>query len=120
MKVIALFLMMAVLVFSSCVPRFVIRGSYIKLKKITAETILEDPSQVLVFYKKQPDFEFTEIGIVEGIVIGQEVGLVELFTELQKQAIAAGGTAIHKIEIQRHNQAGNALHATAVVLIRKY
>ena len=103
----------------SCVPKTVTKGSYIKLGNNISDAIKIEPSNVIVFYKKQPDFEFTEIGIVEGIAIGNKAGLKDLVPELQRQASMMGGTAIYKIEIQRHNQTGNALHATAIAIIRK-
>ena len=98
------------------------KGSYIRLISQKSDQI--QPSQdkidrIKVFYKKNPDFKFVEVGIVEAIAMGSDVGLQDLFPELKKQAVLVGGEAIHKIEMNRYNQTGDTLHATAVAIVHK-
>ena len=76
-------------------------------------------AEIKIFYQEKPTFEFTEVGIVEALAYGKDVGLNDLFPELKKQAVLVGGEAIHKIEIKRHNQTGDTMHATAVAIVPK-
>ncbi len=97
-------------------------GSFIRLINGSTKKIRyskEQATKVKVFYQKKPDFNFIEIGIVEAIAYGDNVGLKDLFPELKKQAYLAGGIAIHKIELRRFDQTGNAMHATAIAINKK-
>jgi len=98
------------------------KGSFIRLvsdanSKITFNK--DSASKIEIFYQKKPDFDFIEIGIIESIAYGKDVGLKDLFPELKKQAFLVGGKAIHKIQLKRHNQTGDTLHATAIAIIKK-
>ena len=112
-----------IIMLSSCVStKSVTKGSYIRLVPTEKSEITyneEQASKIEIFYQKEPTFEFSEIGIVESIAYGSEVGLKDLFPELKKQAYLAGGEAIHKIQLKRHNQTGDTLHATAVAIVKK-
>lgn len=118
MKKIILFFMILLVFSGSCHMKVVTRGSYIRLQHAESETATVDPVKIEVFYKKDPDFKYTEIGIVEAVAIGHQAGLGDLFSELQKQAADSGATAIYKIEIQRHGQSEESLHATAIAIIK--
>ncbi len=105
---------------TACAPTT--KGSYIRLLPHTtapAEVNEASLASIKVFYQQKPDFEFTEIGIIEALAYGSNVGLKDLFPELKKQAVLVGGKAIYKIEINRHNQTGDIMHATAVAIIPK-
>ncbi|MCP3925435.1 MAG: hypothetical protein GY714_22925 [Desulfobacterales bacterium] len=108
---------------SSCFSiKTMTKGSFIRLIPNTKPEITfneESASKIEVFYQKKPNFEYIEIGIIESIAYGGDVGLKDLFPELKKQAFLAGGEAIHKIQLKRHNQTGDTLHATAVAIVRK-
>jgi uncharacterized protein YcnI len=115
-KQIAVF-MVLLMCFGACQSTVVTKGSYIRLVKPEKGAITADPSNISVFYKKNPDFKYTEIGIVEAVAKGSQAGLEDLFIELRKQAATLGATAIYKIEIQRHDQTEESLHATAIAII---
>ena len=98
------------------------KGSFIRLVSGTSSKIAfneESASKIEIFYQKKPNFDFVEIGIIESIAYGKDVGLKDLFPELKKQAFLVGGKAIHKIQLKRHNQTGDTLHATAIAIIKK-
>lgn len=91
------------------------KGSFIRLTP--APSVVPIPAeQVAVFFKQTPDFPFVEIGIVEAIVHGTNAGLADLFPELQRQAAIMGADGVYKIDLQRYNQAGDALHATGIAV----
>lgn len=111
-----------IVLISACAPTAKTKGSYINLAPpITTPAEVNETSlaDIRVFYQEKPDFEFTEIGIIEALVYGSDAGLKDLFSELKKQAILAGGKAIYKIDIKRHNLMGDTLQATAVAVTPK-
>jgi hypothetical protein len=103
----------------ACTQQTITRGSFIRLQSEAPKNAAVSSSAITVFFKQEPDFDYLEIGIVEGIAIGKNAGLGDLIPELQRQAALMGAAAIHKIEIQRYNQTGDALHATAVAIVKK-
>lgn len=94
------------------------KGSYIRFTQDTQTGLIKErlPAEVKIYYKKSPDYKFIEIGIVEAMAQGVDVGLVDLFPELKKQATKMGSDAVYKIELQRYNQTGDALHATGIAI----
>ena len=107
------------LTLTSCAPtQTITKGSYVRLPHDTQINSGQPGNAVdiLVFYKKSPDFNFIDIGIVEAIAYGKDAGLNDLLPELKNQAAKAGSDAIYKIELQRYNQTGDALHATGIAI----
>ena len=117
------FILFAFIVFAvtACVPvTSKTKGSYIRLlphASAPAEVNEGLLAGIKVFYQEKPGYEFTEVGIIEALAYGKDVGLKDLFPELKKQAVLVGGKAIYKIEIKRHNQTGDTMHATAVAIV---
>lgn len=110
---------------TACVAQLpvVSRGSFVyfetgvpmeKSKHVSAAAI----AAIKVFYKKVPARPFAEAGIVEAVVVsrGESAALKHIFAELKKQAATMGMDAIYKIELQRYNHSGDAMHATAVAI----
>ena len=94
------------------------KGSYIRWSKIESTSTNHESNmkEVEIFYKKSPGYKFVEIGIVEAIAQGKDASLEKLIPELRKQAAKIGSDAVYKIELQRSNQMGDALHATGIAL----
>ena len=106
----------------SCVAqRIATKGSYIRLipNSVSSSANKANESEIEIYYEKKPEYQCVEIGIVEAIAYGEEAGLKEVFEELKKQTALAGGTAVYKIEIQRYNQTGDAIHATGIAVKEK-
>lgn len=110
---------LVLLLLMACAPQTVTKGSFIRLSGNIPKNTGISPADVTVFFKQEPDFDYIEIGIVEGIALGKKAGLGDLIPELQRQAAWLGASAIHKIEIQRYSQTGDALHATAVGISKR-
>lgn len=111
----------AIWVFVSCVPLPVTtRGSYIRLISPSAGPMAvseTDAAKVQIFFQKDPDFAYTEVGIVEAMAYGDHAGLGDLFPELKKQALLAGGQAVCHIQLSRQHPDGELLHATAIAIV---
>ena len=114
-------LIMSLLVASCATNKVLIKGSHVLLNpsetqiaKSTKNPLSSE--KVVVFYKKNPNFKFKEVGIVEVVASGWNSGLKDLMPELKKQAAMMGATAIYKIQIQRHNLDSDTMHATAIAI----
>mgnify|MGYP001567908285 CR=1 FL=1 len=93
------------------------KGSFIYFNsKIAQVNSKRAPETVQVFYKTNPTTPYSEAGIVEAFAMGNEVSLQDLFPELKKQAALMNADGIVKVDLQRFNQTGDALHATAVAI----
>lgn len=106
---------------ASLKPRPDVTGSFVRLGGTPSAKAVVDPAKVNVdtvevFYKKEITVPHTELGIVEAVARGSTAGLGELIPELQRQAALLGARAIKKIEIQRYDHAGPAIHATALAV----
>ncbi len=117
-KQIIIMIIISMLLLSCIATKTITKGSYVNLTSnvINTEVSAEQIGKIRIFYKTDPDFQYTEIGIVEAIARGKEAGLEDLFPELKKQAAIIGSDAVYKIEIQRYNQTGDALHATGIAI----
>jgi hypothetical protein len=112
-------------VIAACImpPRVVTRGSFVYFESGTpiadrTKLTAADLDAIAVFYKKEPDRAFREVGIVEAVAegLGMDASLEDVFTELKRQAAVMRINAIYKIELQRYDHAGDAMHATAVAI----
>lgn len=117
-KKIALISFMLFTLTSCASTKTLTKGSHIKFSHKNSTNLNNEvkSSNVEILYKKLPNYEFIEIGVVEAIVRGKDAGLTDLFSELQKQAAIIGSSAVYKIELQRYNQTGDALHATGIAI----
>jgi len=97
------------------------KGSYVNLlENNNLEQVTEaEASKVVVFYKKAPDFDFTEVAIVEAVASGEDAGLEDLFKELKLQAALIPADGVYKIEVERYDGASSAIHATSIAIKRK-
>jgi hypothetical protein len=104
-------------------PRVVTRGSFVYFDSgdplAEGQTVSNDAIDAIeVFYKKEPTRPFVEAGIVEAVAegLGKDATLEDVFTELKKQAAMMQIDAVYKVELQRYDHAGDAMHATAVAI----
>lgn len=117
------FMLFVLFALTSCAStKTTTKGSYIRFpqKDLAGTNNKVKTEKVEIYYKKSPPYKFVEIGIVEAIAHGKEAGLVDLFPELQKQAAIIGSSAVYKIELQRYNQTGDALHATGIAIKKHF
>ncbi len=127
MKALRTAMILVILSSTSCITagkRF--DGSYVFLSSEAKqhERHLSEPQQkskdqawqkIKIYYKERPEGKIQDMAIIEAFVSGSDVTLDDLFESLKKQAYLAGGDAIHKIEVSRYNQTGQAMAGTAVV-----
>jgi hypothetical protein len=104
-------------------PRVHTRGSFVYFESgVTAadpkSISTSDIAAIEVFYKRDPARPFMEVGIVEAVAegYGKNATLEDIFAELKKQAAVMRIQAIYKVELQRYDHAGDAMHATAVAI----
>lgn len=123
MKLTYLMLMLSFSLLGACATLGPIKpkanGSRVALTRDYKE--IKDADQVKgdsveVFYKKNLPTPVKEIGIVEAIVYGEEVGLEALLPELRRQAALLRANAIGNIEFTRFDHGKPALHGTALAV----
>ncbi|MEO2168592.1 MAG: hypothetical protein ABGY42_10820 [bacterium] len=110
--------------FIGCTGQVYTRGSFVYFDRGNPMEKGEKVSQaemdrVQIFYKKDPERAFAEVGVVEAIIEGEGVWnatVNDLFPELQRQAVRMRVDAIYKIDLQRYDHGGDALHATGVAV----
>ena len=111
------------LVAAGCTSHVSGRGSFVYFDQ--GNPIPEDAAvsqseidRVQVLYKQEPDRPYVEVGVVEAVVEGYrtDATLSDLFPELKRQGARMRVDAIHKIEIQRYDHAGDAMHATGIAI----
>ena len=95
-----------------------VRGTYICFGGATvpSSTVQTAAPEVGVFFTEVPERTFFEVGIVEAMGFGSDVKQQELVPELQRQAAAMGADAVYRIDVQRFDQSGAALYASAVAV----
>ena len=112
-------LALLVLAVAGCGPvATTVHGTFIYFGGATMPpgTLATPPEQVGVFTDEVPERSFFEIGLIEAMGFGTQVKETELIPELRRQASLMGGDAIYRLEMQRFDESGGALYATAVAV----
>jgi hypothetical protein len=99
-------------------------GSYLMLEgqRVPADKFKEkmkSEKAVEIFYQKDPSGEILEVGIVEAVAYGVDTSLQDLIPELQNQAQWLNADGVYKVQINRYNHNGPALHSTGVAFVYK-
>lgn len=96
-----------------------IRGSHILFIPLESSGNAQGDGKNIPHLKGASLAEYTEIGIIEVLGVGDNLALESLLPEFKKQAGKMGASAFYKLQLNRFTTYGEALYGMAIALRRR-